>query len=49
MLLISRKISSVAVFQNDATAFYKTTSVRSLNVMKLTRTKKSQSMSILKS
>lgn len=47
MLLISRKFSSVAVFQNDTTAFYKTTSVRILNVMKLTGTKESQS--ILKS
>lgn len=49
MLLISRKFSSVAIFQNDTTAFHKTTSIRFLNVMKLTATKESQSLSILKS
>lgn len=49
MLLISRKISSVAVFQNDTTTFYKTTSIRILNIMKLTGTKESQSTQILKS
>lgn len=49
MLLISRKFSSVAGFQNDTMAFYKTITVRILDVMKLTATKDSQSMSVLKS
>lgn len=49
MLLISRKFSSVTVFQNDAAAFHKTTSVRILNIMKLTGIEESQVMSILKS
>lgn len=49
MLLIFRKFPSAAVFQNDTTAFYRTTSVRILNVMTSTETKESQSMSILKS
>lgn len=46
MLLISRKFSFVAIFQNT-TVFYKTTTVRILNVMK-TETTESQRMSILK-
>lgn len=49
MLLISRKFPSEAIFQNDTTAFYRTTSVRILNVMTSTETKASQRMLILKS
>lgn len=49
MLLISRKFPSAAVFQNDTTAFYTTTSIRIVNVMAVTETKESQSMSILES